>query len=153
MPLKCSYQHLEWLFSMLVSQRWLYKRHWGPLQPPKNRRNQWYLKNINVSIPRRHASIEALWRCLRSQQNKEDSKFVTTRLSDRLSPIPVWPWMSTHSQILEVTLVKIKSQQVVDTVLVMASRLVLNCDRQQQIVSVADASWRLLWINSFYRLL
>lgn len=37
-------------------------------------------------------------------------------------------------------------------VLVMAPKLVLSCDWQKQIVSMADASWRLLWINSSYRL-
>lgn len=60
--------------------------------------------------------------------------------------------MSTRSQISEVTLVNTISYQAVDMVLVMAPKLVLSCDWQKQIVSMADASWRLLWINSSYRL-
>lgn len=44
------------------------------------------------------------------------------------------------------------SYQAVDLVLVLAPKLELSCDWQKQIFSMADASWRLLWINSSYRL-
>lgn len=79
-------------------------------------------------------------------------RLVTAGLSDSPYLIPVGARMSTRSQISEVTLVNIISYQAVDMVLVTAPKLVLSCDWQKQIVSMADASWRLLWINSSHRL-
>lgn len=61
-----------------------------------------------------------------TKRNKDDSQLVTARSSDRSYLIAVEAGMSTRSQTSEVTLVDVISYRIVNTVLAMAPRLVLE---------------------------